>query len=191
LTLSLQATHPDGSVHDVTDCLLQRQTASRRAREHTFRLEGDDLRACTRFQFGLLSSTIDKELCARGSEPAAARLASPPASPRQRVLGEIATAARRMYLERGQSLTNLKRIRKRDRKRVADRAAAPPPARQRGVCAPRPPPPRRPSGPLSTFRFVVTPSHRSDAPMPFLQWESEPFVSVAACASADLAANNA
>ena len=178
LTLRLEATHPDGSTHDITDRLLQKRALSCRARESGFRLEGASPRACTRFNFGLLSSTIDGELRSRYSEP----LATPASFPRdlsQLGLGEIATAARTTHLERGESVTGVKRIRKRGEKTsFAPVPHVPPAMRGCGVRAPRPSP-KRPRGPLSTFRFVAVPTLRRGGTMPFLRWESEPFVSAA------------
>ena len=172
LAFSLQATHRDDSTHDVTDRLMQKRSLSRRALNNSFRLDGTGLRACVRFQFGLLSSTVDRELRDRCSRQLST-LASAASDKRQPVLGEVATVARVMRLERGETVTDMKRIRKRDRKALASPFASPFARHDHGPC----PPQACSDEPLSSFRFVVVPLNPHATSMPFLRWVSEPFTS--------------
>lgn len=178
LTLRLQTTHPDGSVHDITERLAQRSQVSNQARKQRFCVEGCSPGAQTSLRFGLLSSTIGRELFRRHTRP---REAPPPAAspstnahayvqPRSM---ETETASRALRLERGELLSSAKRV----RTRRSGREAPPAPL----TTTPPPPPPPPTTGaraPMAHFHLDVRPSDASDRKTHHLHWTSEGFGSV-------------
>lgn len=167
LSLRVQVVHPDGSAHDVTDRFLQKRTLSPGANRGRFHVDAVGALASTRFQFGLLSSTFDGELRHCYAQQMAVQkeheseLSVGPHSK------EVESAIRALYLQRGESLASVRRIRKRNRSIIA-----PPSIRRRRAT---PPAARLPTTPRTTFQFVIQSCNTTDQHMPTLRWESEPF----------------
>lgn len=182
LFLRLQVTHPDGSVHDLTDRFMEKRTLSHSMLRRDFRLEGLLMRARTSFQFKLLSSVVDGELRRLYTPPKASSSTLSPSvtnvSRPPRCSRVVTTVARTLLLERGETRALSRRPPKRSRSPLEVVVVEAPTAPIEPM-EPKAPKESSPRPSLGVFRFSVHPHKTSDHRMLHLHWESENFVSTA------------